>query len=162
MKKKENITPTKCFKSFDEITPEFLKANGIRGLFCDIDDTFVDHNEPLPTKKVVEWKNSLAAAGISLCLISNNSYKRVKPFAKELGCPFFTSAQKPSTKNLEKGLAVLNIKKSEAAFLGDQLFTDIKCGNRFGIPTYKVEPVGNKAPFWVKIKRKREAKLKND
>ena len=161
MKKEDNLTPTRRFKSFSEITPEFLYSEGIKGLLCDIDDTFVPHNYPFPTKEVLEWAKSLADAGIRICLISNNKYKRVRPFAKELSCPFFTTANKPSTKVLYKALAVLNMEKSEVAFLGDQVYTDIKCGNRFGIPTYKVEPVGNNAPIWVKIKRKREGKIKN-
>ena len=158
MDKEKLLTPTKTFEKFSEITPEFLLSEGVFGLMCDIDDCLVVHNFPLPTDEVKKWAKSLYENGIQLILISNNTYKRAAPFAKALCCPFLTMAQKPSEKFLIKALAVMNIKKENAAFLGDQLYTDIKGGNLFGIKTYKVIPVGNKAPVWVKIKRKMERK----
>ena len=162
MNKEDFLSPTKSFPRFDDITPEFLKDNGIKGVLCDIDDTLVTHNYPYPTEDVVKWINELRKADINICFVSNNGYKRVQPFAEKLGCPFFTRAQKPSSTALEQAIAVLDIKKNEAAFIGDQIFTDIKGGNLFGIHTYKVKPLGEKATLWIKLKRMRERKLKND
>lgn len=159
MDKKELLTPTAEFGHFSEITPEFLKQNGIKGLLCDIDDTLVTHNYPLPTKEVEKWVKDLKNAGILLCFVSNNYYKRVKPFAEKLNVPFFCMSGKPAERNYKKAVAALDLKKEETAMLGDQLFTDIKGANLFGITSYKVNPIGEKATLWIKIKRKRERKI---
>lgn len=162
MSKTEFLNPTLCFEKFGDITADILRESGISGVLCDIDDTLVTHNFPLPTDEVTAWVKDLKQAGIKICFISNNRYKRVKPFATALACPFFTRAGKPSDKFLKKALAVLDIEKNEAVFVGDQIFTDIKGGNRFGISTYKVKPLGEKATLWIKFKRNRERKLAND
>lgn len=159
MNKKDLLKPTAEFSRFTEVTPEFLSKNGVKGLLCDIDDTLVTHNFPLPTEEVSEWKKSLDVAGISLCFVSNNSYGRVKPFAASLGAPFLCMAGKPSVRALGQAVAVLGLKKEETAFLGDQIYTDVKGANLFGIPSYKVVPVGNRATLWIKIKRKMEKRL---
>ena len=70
MDKKKLLTPTAEFGHFSEITPEFLKQNGIKGLLCDIDDTLVTHNYPLPTEEVEKWAKDLKKAGILLCFVS--------------------------------------------------------------------------------------------
>lgn len=159
MDNKNFLKPTAEFATFRELTPEFLLQNGIRGLLCDIDDTLVTHNFPLPTGDVSVWKQRLDDANISLCFVSNNNYKRVAPFAKALGAPFISMAGKPSTRALSQAVAVLGLKKEETAFLGDQIYTDVKGANLFGIPSYKVAPVGNRATLWIKIKRKMEKRL---
>ena len=118
MSKTEFLNPTLCFEKFGDITADVLTENGIRGVLCDIDDTLVTHNFPLPTDEVTAWVKDLKRAGIKICFISNNRYKRVKPFAAALACPFFTRAGKPSDKFLKKALAVLD-KRQVAARVED-------------------------------------------
>ena len=47
----------------------------------------------------------------------------------------------------------------EIAVIGDQLFTDIAFGNRFGCTTILVERMGRDVPLFVKAKRVLEAPL---
>ena len=45
------------------------------------------------------------------------------------------------------------IEKEQTLFFGDQLFTDILGGNRAGVPTVLVKPVGKEKYFHILLKR---------
>ena len=52
---------------------------------------------------------------------------------------YICDAQKPKRENYLKALEMMNIKKEEAIFVGDQLFTDILGANRSGIASILVK-----------------------
>ena len=45
------------------------------------------------------------------------------------------------------------MQKNQALFFGDQLFTDILGGNRAGVPTVLVKPMGKEKYFHILLKR---------
>ncbi len=77
-----------ALRSVCDITPELLGKLGVRGLLLDIDNTLTTHDNPTPAPGVEGWVAGMQAAGISLCLVSNNHPPRVEPFARSLGLYF--------------------------------------------------------------------------
>jgi hypothetical protein len=47
----------------------------------------------------------------------------------------------------------MDVPIASIALIGDQIFTDIYCGNRSGTYTILVKPVTSKDPFFIKLKR---------
>ena len=153
MAKKELPKATREFRHFSEITPEILKQYGIKGIMTDLDDTLVEHNYPTPKDDVLKWLNSIEAAGIPICIVSNNRRRRVLSFVKNLNIGIFHNSMKPSPRPLYRAMAVMNIAPDEAVFIGDQLFTDIQGANNAGIKSFLVDPIGDKATLFIKFKR---------
>ncbi|MDR0986239.1 MAG: YqeG family HAD IIIA-type phosphatase [Ruminococcus sp.] len=134
------FSPWAVYESAWDITPEFLKKNGIKAIFLDIDNTLSAHCADKPFPEVSAWLERIKSAGIKVILVSNNHYPRIKPFAERLGLPFVTDAKKPLPVGYKKALSQLKIKKGEAAAIGDQIFTDILGANLAGIKSIFVFP----------------------
>ena len=93
------------------------------------------------------------------CLISNNQLPRVKPFADAIGGKYIEDAHKPSTKNYRKAMQMMGCTEKDSLFVGDQLFTDILCGNLCGCVTILVEPYAEEGYGLYRIKRPLEKPL---
>ncbi len=147
------LTPKSFFSSIYEITPEFLKENGIKAIVSDIDNTLVTYDDPKPTEELMKWFKSLEEAGIKLAFISNNGSDRVGLFNRELGYHAFPNAHKPLIGTMLKAIDTLGEGKEHTAALGDQILTDIVAGNRAGIFTILVPPIKDKTNLFFKSKR---------
>ena len=157
MSKNVNLfAPDMKFNHYRDITADFLLKQNIKGILTDLDDTLVSHNHPEPDEELLSWIKSLKDAGINICIISNNRYKRAAPFAEKIGVAFLCNSLKPSRYFYKKGLEVLNLRKEECAFIGDQIYTDIKGAKKCGIKAFLVEPIGTKSTLFIKLKRKFE------
>ena len=152
--------PTLRLRRFTEVTASLLHKMGVRGVITDLDDTLAARNCLEPDEEVKSWLKNLTAAGVRICIVSNNNEKRVADFTKSLGIPFFHRAAKPSKKCIFKALNLLEVKKEEAVLLGDQLFTDVAGANRCKIKSILVDPVGTYGGWFVQIKRKMEIPLR--
>ena len=81
---KRYFCPDWYFELFDDVTPDFLTANGIRALILDIDNTLAPYEEPDPNPRVLAWfsalkENGIVAAFVSISaaiLISSNASRR--------------------------------------------------------------------------------------
>lgn len=158
--KKQEYVPTRSFDRFSDISIGVLKEYGIRCVISDIDDTLCPHNDPYPTEEVINWVNGLKNEGISVCLISNNSRKRVTGYAVPLGVNCCWRAFKPSPKKILRSISDMQSSPDETVLIGDQLFTDIKAAYNAGIKSFLVTPISDKAPLFVKFKRLLERKLR--
>ncbi|MCD8005128.1 MAG: YqeG family HAD IIIA-type phosphatase [Oscillospiraceae bacterium] len=119
-----------------------LAAAGVRVLLADLDNTLVPYGVPLPTQALRDWNRSLAAAGVTLFVLSNNRHtQRPCVFCESLGVPYLGHAGKPKTGGFYKALEQMEVKPAQAAVVGDQIFTDILGGNRAGIATILVRPI---------------------
>lgn len=74
-----------------------------------------------------------AGGGLTLTILSNNYKERVEPFAKQLGLPFVSMAAKPLPFGVGRACRKLKIRRKETALIGDQIFTDMICGNLAGV-----------------------------
>lgn len=156
----KSLVPDIYIDSFNSVSPELLKTMGIKGLLADVDETLVPHGQRSPTPELISWLGDLRAAGIRVCILSNNSVRRVQPFAESVGIPFIGRCFKPRISAAKKALAVLNLNACESAVIGDQIFTDLRMAVRLGVRCILTEPLGRKSTVYVRFKRLKEKKYK--
>ena len=149
----KKLLPDRVFGSVFEITPEILKTYGIRAVICDIDNTLVTYDDPVPTKEVLDWFGSLTNAGVSIAFVSNNNKQRVEEFNRKLG--YFASAKsgKPKTREIKNAMKYMGSDSSNTALIGDQLLTDASAGKSAGLPTFIVPPIKDKKTLFFRFKR---------
>ena len=86
-------------------------------------------------------------------IYSNATKKRLTPFKNGLNVDCSASSKKPSTKKLLKVIKMFNYNLSDVVIIGDQLYTDILCGNRAGIKTVLVNPMSKDDLLFTKLFR---------
>ncbi len=145
--------PDAYFFKITQIPFSFFQQRGIRLVLLDVDNTLTTHDNPVPAKGVTDWLEQGKKAGISFSILSNNRYDRVKPFADALALPFVSKAAKPLSKGVREALSRFQATKEETAIIGDQLFTDMLCGNLSGICSVLVVPYQLETRGFLKIKR---------
>lgn len=136
-----------------------LREKGVKAFIFDIDNTLATYAMPIADDKTKEWLKSLADAGFGLYIVSNNDHARVEGFAKDAQIPCYAKALKPLGKFLRKACHNMGVKPSEAALVGDQLFTDIWGGNLMGMTTVLVKPISEVEDGFVKFKRRFERRI---
>lgn len=146
------LFPNEDYNSIYEIDYNKLYKKGVRAIIFDIDNTLVMHGVKAD-EKIKVFFDKLRSLNINTCLLSNNKKKRVEPFANDVGSLFIENAKKPSIKNYLKALELMNVKKEETIFIGDQLFTDILGAKRAGIYAILVKPIDKKEEIQIVIKR---------
>lgn len=157
----ERFFPDRYIDSvFDLPTDELIKKN-ITALIFDIDNTLAPYDVPVADAGVKDFFLELERLGFSICVLSNNNEKRVSLFCKDLGLPYVYKAGKPRLKGISKSLLNLNASAENASIIGDQIFTDIWCGNRKGLYTILVKPLSVKDEWITKIKRGLERRVIN-
>ena len=77
--------------------------------------------------------------GLKTLLLTDNSEERTKRFLKNIDSLYICDAKKPSIANYLKAIEMMNLKKEEVVFVGDQIFTDIYGANRSGIDNILVK-----------------------
>jgi len=147
------FTPAEFAATVTDADYKSMLANGISVLLFDIDSTLAGHNVPEPSDDIAVFMRSLPRMGFTVCFISNNSKERVDSFNRNLGFMAFPRAGKPSTQIVHTIAKDLGLKLSQMAIIGDQLFTDIWCGNRAGIHTVLVRPIPGNDPLQIRFKR---------
>lgn len=119
-----------CHIDFDR-----LKANGIKFLSFDIDDTIVGLKQRLTvSQKTIDLFKNLKK-DFKVILFSNGSPDRVELVAKELGIEYIARAGKPDMETFQKMKDHFGFRVSEMAHIGNNLIDDVRGGNMFGITT---------------------------
>lgn len=149
------LFPDSAYKSAYEIPYVELYSRGYRGIIFDIDNTLVEHGEPADERSKELIKN-IKDIGLKVCLISNNTEDRVKPFAEAVGSDYVYHASKPFTREYKHAMTIMGTDKSNTVFVGDQIYTDIVGGNLSGIYTILVTPMKQDPDTWIRVKRKLE------
>ena len=149
----KKLYPKAYYKSVFDISFESLKRSAIKGLAFDIDNTLSPFDIPEPDAETVEFFRRAKQEGFSLCLISNNSKKRVELYNKKLNIPFVCKAKKPLTRGLKQAMSQMGTVRDNTVLIGDQIFTDILCGNMAGVKTILVEPKTDRDEWFIRIKR---------
>lgn len=145
--------PTYIFRSVESIPCELLEKENIKGLIFDMDNTLVDYKYEY-ADEARRWLQSVRQMGIKCCILSNTPRKnKAKQIAEKLDMGYIVNASKPRIKGFNKAIELLGIDKENVAIVGDQIFTDIWGGNRFGIKTILVKPIVTKEFFVTRIKR---------
>lgn len=132
---------TRYVSSVECIDVDELRAQGVRCVLLDRDNTLVPRDTKVAPPEVRAWLQRLREAGIATCMVSNNFHtKAVCASASELGCAVVHHAMKPAPIAVFKALNEVGVSRDETYLVGDQLFTDVLAGNLAGVRTILVRP----------------------
>lgn len=145
--------PDILLRRVTDLSPEQLERWGAKVLVLDVDNTLTTHNNPVPDADVLRWLDEMKALGYRLVILSNNSPARVRPFARLLELDFTANAWKPLKKGFRETAVRLGAAPGDMVVVGDQIFTDVWGGNRFGARTVLVEPMEPEKSFGFRLKR---------
>ncbi len=143
--------PTWTATAVTDISPGFLKAQGIRLVMLDFDNTIVPYTVNLPTEAVMQWLETMRNSDLILCVVSNSHKSRVPNFCKKYGIHCITHAKKPFSKGIRQCLERFSVKAEEAVLIGDQIYTDTLGGNVAGVRTLLVKSIHNHT-IWLKLR----------
>lgn len=165
------LTPEFIFRNVEAIRPEFLAQQGIQALVLDVDNTLTGDGSQVLEDSVQAWLQEMKAAGISLTVVSNNTARRVRPFAERIGLGWVPLACKPLPIGLMVARRRLGVTKAQMAMVGDQIYTDRMAAGLYGIrclfllprtPHDKTRGVRLKRklePFWIRRYFRKGGKL---
>jgi HAD superfamily phosphatase (TIGR01668 family) len=140
-------------ESIYQIDLDYLKEKGIKGLIVDFDNTLVERGSRSAPETLHNWLEKVDKQGFGICIVSNNLKRKIGRVTQSLDIPLVASAGKPRGKAFYEGMKVLKTTSSQTAVIGDQLFTDVFGGNRLGLLTILVSPVGSQEMFHTKLLR---------
>lgn len=149
----DNFIPDMYQKSIYHIDYDKLSEDGIKCLLFDLDNTCVPFKDKEPNKKLIDLFETLKDMDFKVIIFSNATKKRLLPFKNGLKVDCSASSRKPSTKKLLKIIKMFNYNLSDVVIIGDQLYTDILCGNRVGIKTILVNPMSKDDLLFTKLFR---------
>lgn len=141
-------------KDIYSIDYKLLKANGIKLLTFDIDDTIDDSiinkvESAIPGKKVtmpqqsVELFAYLKSLGFKVALLTNAWDKVAIDVCNQLNADgYIAKAHKPDTTNFFNMMERFGVKPTEMAHIGNSITDDIVGGNRAGVTTCLVRRAG--------------------
>ena len=120
------FTPDVRTERVTDITPETLRALGVKGVVVDLDNTLGEYDNPLPPPEVVVWAKSIIAAGFPISIVSNNSHKeRVRAYGEALGVTWKRMSLKPLTFKLRRAAREMGLKSRELCNVGDKAWNDV-------------------------------------
>lgn len=139
---KFSLIPDLIFESVCDLTPEALLSDGIRFLMMDFDNTIVPYTTDVPTPEVDAWLRRILSSKVTICMVSNTKKGRVQEFCKVYGIPCIMHARKPFARfGIREALQTFRIPESEAALIGDQIYTDVLGGNCAGVTTILIRAI---------------------
>ncbi len=129
----------KKFERFEDVTPKFLKAEGIKLLLCDLDNTLRLHSEKEPTDELIKWIEDLRRAKIKVVIISNNGRKKMmQKFCEPIKVDCVWWARKPVSTKLTEAMKTYGFSCKETAMLGDKWSTDVLAAKNAKVRSYQV------------------------
>ena len=147
-----SLLPKLMTDKLTDITPELLRGKGIKLLMLDFDNTIVPYTTTVPTPEMESWLSEMnALEDIQLCIVSNSHNDRVPKFCLERNMDVITHAKKPFSKGINECLAKYCIPASQAALVGDQIYTDTLGANGAGVTSVLVKAIDNHN-FWLKAR----------
>ena len=123
-----------------------------KNLIFDLDNTLLPVGKIEVNEELVNLFQKIGK-DFNICLVSNNSKERVLPVAKTLETGYLFKAGKPKKEAFDKALILLDATKENTAVIGDQMLSDIKGANEYGLFSVMVEPISNIHDFKTKTNR---------
>ena len=146
-----SLLPKIMTDKLTDITPELLHSRKIRLLMLDFDNTIVPYTTSVPTLEMQSWLYAMNSSDIQVCIVSNSHNDRVPKFCREYGLDCITHAKKPFSKGINECLVKYGIPASQAALVGDQIYTDTLGANGAGVMSILVKAIDNHN-FWLKAR----------
>lgn len=151
----KNFYANAYFNNITDVSPAYLKERGIQGIILDIDNTLIGHNVPVPDEKTLAHLRFFEAEGLKLCVVSNNSYERVKSFSEKISVKYFVyDALKPRARGYNLASEEMQLPMEKIAAIGDQVFTDVWGARRAGCFAILTKPLHKGGEgFFIALKR---------
>lgn len=150
----KRFKPTWMLNSIYNLTPADLKKHGIKAILTDLDNTLIAWNQPQANnEQLKKWLKTMGEAGISVVVVSNNSYRRLEKFAEPLKIKFISRAMKPFDLGINKAKKQLRLSNDQLVLVGDQLMTDIAAANKAKIKSILVKPLVGSDAWNTRINR---------
>lgn len=125
----------------EELDAAQLMARGVRGVMLDLDNTIAPWRGRAVCDDVLAWVESLKAAEIRACLVTNSfNIWRVRPVAEQLGLPWVAGSVKPLSLGFRRGMRAMDTVPETSAMVGDLLTMDVCGANHLGIYSVLVHP----------------------
>nr|WP_125694511.1 YqeG family HAD IIIA-type phosphatase [Levilactobacillus tongjiangensis] len=140
--------PTWMVTNIYDLTPGQLKANGVRAVLTDLDNTLIAWNNPDGTPELRHWLTLLEMADIQVIVVSNNSRARVDRAVAPFELPYIQRALKPLPWGLNRALHRWHLRRDEVVMVGDQLLTDVWAAHHSGVRSVLVKPI-LKSDAWI-------------
>jgi HAD superfamily phosphatase (TIGR01668 family) len=147
------LRPRLTVSSIYDLDLEGLWQRGIRGMILDLDNTLVPWGYAEVGEELRAWVGRARARGFRLCLSANARAGRVGEIASRLGIPGIANAGKPRRRAFRRAMEIMGTTPAQTAMVGDQVFTDVLGGNRMGLLTILVTPLGVREFFWTRLVR---------
>lgn len=147
------LYPDEYIPSVFEITGDKLKRLGIDTIIFDIDNTLVPYWVKVPDNKLVNYFNGLRNMGIKVGVLSNSKEIRSKTFCTPVNIPYVFRAKKPGISGFMQIMDKMDSVPEKSVIVGDQIFTDVWCGNKAGAYTILVKQVSPKDELITAPKR---------
>jgi len=138
----ELFRPRLCVGSIYDLDLGSLRSLGIRGIVIDLDNTLLPYGSREVTEEVRQWLRRVEEAGFAVIMVTNNRSQRSRALAQGLRIPIAPGWAKPAGSMLRRAMAMMGTTPAQTAMIGDQLLTDILGGNRLGLYTILVTPIG--------------------
>ena len=149
------LVPYEYVDSVFSIDYQKLVQKGYKGIIFDIDMTLVPHGAD-STKEIDALFKTVHELGLKTLLLTNNSEERVRRFTKNIDTLYLCDANKPEPEGFLKAVEMMEIKKEETVYIGDQIFIDIYGANKCGIANILVHYVTAEAETKIGIRRNLE------
>lgn len=146
-----SFLPDYIFPRITDISPDFLCQHGLMLLLADFDNTMLPYTTNTPSEELLAWIETIKAAGVTLCIVSNSRKPRVPDFCRQYGVACITGANKPGTHGVREALARFGAEKTHTALVGDQIYTDVLCANLSGVTALAVKSIHNHN-IWLKLR----------
>lgn len=144
--KATGLLPDFYAQSVAAIEPALLRRLGVRYLVVDVDHTLAVLNAmELDAPTIAALRDLVKAAAVQKIYIASNSRRDLRVMAASIDAEIIRPnpwQRKPSRAYYRKILRTIGCQPREALMIGDKLINDIWGGNRVGMYTLLVEPIG--------------------
>ncbi|MDR3708858.1 MAG: YqeG family HAD IIIA-type phosphatase [Capsulimonadaceae bacterium] len=135
------LKPSQVVRRIGDIRPAELKARGITAIITDLDNTLVPWRRYNIAEGVIDWLAELERENIKIVIASNTMHRsRLKQLADTMRIPFVDRVRKPWVGGFRRSMQLLETSAEQTAVVGDQLFTDVLCGNKLNMFTILLRP----------------------
>jgi len=158
--KARGLRPDYLFSRAEDISLDWLRTRGVRGVLIDIDNTITRWELHAVPESELAWLNLLRDAGLGIRFLSNGLPHKLAAVIQQTGLEHVDGRpMKPLPHAFRRGLRELALPAEQVLMIGDSVFTDIWGANRVGLWTCLVDPLSPVDFFGTKFWRMLEGLL---
>ncbi|MBR2790997.1 MAG: YqeG family HAD IIIA-type phosphatase [Eggerthellaceae bacterium] len=124
-----------------------IRQAGYTHLLLDVDNTVLPRDADDIPEDVLAWIEGAKAAGLPICLISNDWHDHVTAVAERLGLPLVRGCVKPLPFAFAAARRRIGAPRAKTLVIGDQLVSDVWGARLSGLAVFLVEPLSS-ADLW--------------